>query len=295
MNIIHKVISTVTWFKACINASDDLRKACDLKLKQAISTRWNSVFYMLKRFLELRGVLTEIIYNYSSALDMVNVREIEILQDVMRILEPMEEATRHVFGEKYVTSILVTPLVSCLNETVDNLEPKTEMGKQLQQQLLNQMTGRFANREKSLLLAMARILVPRFKKVHLKDPLACSRAINHIRDLIKNDVEQREDEFTEVPQPANGKSSSLWNVHSRVVHEASQRKVALDESFSQGDELSVFLNAPVVNEKNKSLGRMLKTGCSVSKAGENIPKVPFYCCNKRSMRTVFFESRLLFK
>ncbi|XP_033207349.1 uncharacterized protein LOC117166962 [Belonocnema kinseyi] len=105
---------------------------------------------------------------------------------------------------------------------------------------------------------------------------------------------QREDKSAEVPQPASGKSASLWNVHRRVVLEASQRKDAVEESFSQGDELSVFLNALIVNEK-KSLARMVKTGYKVSKTGENIPKVPFYCCNTRSMRMVFFESRLPFK
>jgi len=60
--IVQKVKSIVTFFKHSVKASDILRliqlnggksEGTCLKLKQECPTRWNSLFYMLQRFLEL--------------------------------------------------------------------------------------------------------------------------------------------------------------------------------------------------------------------------------------------------
>lgn len=52
-----KVKSIVTYFKQSVKAADELRKAqpvqTPLKLIQEVSTRWNSMYYMLERFIRL--------------------------------------------------------------------------------------------------------------------------------------------------------------------------------------------------------------------------------------------------
>lgn len=49
-NIISKIKAIVTFFKHLVNASEELRKLCDYKLKQSVPTRWNLVYYMMDRF-----------------------------------------------------------------------------------------------------------------------------------------------------------------------------------------------------------------------------------------------------
>lgn len=56
LGLILKVKAIVTWFKARVVASDELRKArsTETKLIQEVSTRWNSTYFMNERFLELK-------------------------------------------------------------------------------------------------------------------------------------------------------------------------------------------------------------------------------------------------
>lgn len=93
-NLISKGKSVVTWFKHSVVASDALRKNTDKKLIQSVETRWNSVYYMLARFLELRTFVNEIVNQHAP--QMLNAAEFEVLKDIIDILEPLEVATSEI-------------------------------------------------------------------------------------------------------------------------------------------------------------------------------------------------------
>jgi len=50
-NIISRIKSIVTFFKQSVSTSDQLKNLSDLKLKQLVATRRNSVFYIIDWFL----------------------------------------------------------------------------------------------------------------------------------------------------------------------------------------------------------------------------------------------------
>lgn len=95
--IVQKVKSIVTFFKHSVKASDILRliqlnggksEGTCLKLKQECPTRWNSLFYMLQRFLELIEVVSTTLLRVSGAPLMLSEYEIRVLTEGVKLLCP---------------------------------------------------------------------------------------------------------------------------------------------------------------------------------------------------------------
>ena len=63
---------------------------------------------------------------------------------------------------------------------METYEIVTSIGEQLRKSLLDQFAYRFQKIEKMLLLAVARILDPRFKKLYCTDRMVYADAINQI-------------------------------------------------------------------------------------------------------------------
>lgn len=64
-----------------------------LKLKQDVSTRWNSSLLMLERLVELKEPLTYAMLSLKDGPVMLNVQDWEVIEDVIPILKPFEVMT----------------------------------------------------------------------------------------------------------------------------------------------------------------------------------------------------------
>lgn len=128
VELLRTVKSIVSWFRQSVTASDELRKVTDKKLVQEVNTRWNSTYDMIKRFLELRPHINEIVNRISSAPAMTSALQKEMLQDVIDILGPLETATKEISSDSHMTSSLAIPVASSLLDAISSLTPKHEIG-----------------------------------------------------------------------------------------------------------------------------------------------------------------------
>ena len=258
-NLITKVKDIVTWFKQSNIASNELRKATDkeTKLIQEVTTRWNSTFYMIERFLELRSVINNIIISHRNAPPMLTASELSILTSVLQVLRPIEAATKEVSGDKYCTSSKVIPLIHCLILKVESLQLEDSLGKVLQSVVLKEISKRMGVIENVSPLAIATVLDPRFKKMHFTNPLACSSAVAKVKDLMKtteqNEIESDSSDHSEKPED----NFSLWEDHHKLVRK-NWKTSKSDDSIS--DELSMYLRSPVgrLNENPLEIWNDLK-------------------------------------
>lgn len=153
---------------------------------------------MLERFLELRRIVNDIVNRHVEAPPMISAKEIEILTEICDLLKPLEAATKQICAEKYVTSSIIIPMVRCLQSKIDKLCPKHVEGIQLKEDLLCEIKTRFDHIEHVQILALSTLLDPRFKKLHFKDILACSKAQTVLKNLVTETMTQSNDlSFTE--------------------------------------------------------------------------------------------------
>jgi hypothetical protein len=156
------------------------------KLILDVSTRWNNVFYMLQRFVELSKIISEIMLTRPNGPEMISARQLQEIYDVIVVLRPLEMVTTEMSAENYVTISKVLPIVSCLNNGVSSQPPKSDLCESLKNAVIAQLNKQFGNIEIFNLCPVATLLDPRFKNLHFKNPVACANAINHFKEMVSN-------------------------------------------------------------------------------------------------------------
>lgn len=144
-NVVNKVKRIVTYFKKSVKATDELRRlqlaegkteGTLLKLKQEDEARWNTMYYMLERFILMGPWVSSVLFNISGGQSMLQQQEIETLKEVMYLLKPFEQVTKELCTED-VTCSKVIPIVHCLTAAVEKNNPESEIGMVLQMNLLD--------------------------------------------------------------------------------------------------------------------------------------------------------------
>jgi len=107
--------SNVAWSKLKILQTEDnkIHGFSDVIYKpiQEVVTRWNSTFQMLKRYILLCYDINVVLEEEDRWDLVVTDDEIEIIEYLINILEPLDELTKKFSGDAYVTSSLVIPLL----------------------------------------------------------------------------------------------------------------------------------------------------------------------------------------
>ncbi|XP_022172647.1 zinc finger BED domain-containing protein 1-like [Myzus persicae] len=136
----------------------------ELKVKQDVSTRWNSCLIMVERLIEIKNPISAAMSSLRRAPNCLTATEWDLIADCAPILKPFEHMTSELSGEKYPTLSLVIPLIRDLQYTVKNIKPDTHAGILLQNTLLDVVARRLGSLEKNSIVAKSTFLDPRLKK-----------------------------------------------------------------------------------------------------------------------------------
>lgn len=151
--------------------ADSLREAQSqdekqLKLIQSVETRWNSVYDMIKRFLDIFEAVTIASLRCPKPPPaQVSQSERALLQEICDLLEPLHCLTKLMSGENYATLSSVIPLTLGWKDTMNRMEHATHEGGLLKQALVNAINEKIGSPEKALIAAVSTILDPRYKTI----------------------------------------------------------------------------------------------------------------------------------
>jgi len=263
--IMTKVKQIVTYIKSSVKASDLLRKfqlesgtSEDkiLKMKQECPTRWNSAFYMLERFILLSEIIARVLFQLDTALQNLTSLEIKVIKESIILLQPFEEITREIAGEKFMTASKIIPIRTLLKKNLESHISVTNEGKMLQQRLKIEFYQRFHDVEKETLLAICTILDPRFKRVHFQSPLSAANALGLIDAEIRKATRTYRPENTRVGEVSTEENKiSLWGEHDVMVN---------TENVQYNDdevncEKRLYLQQPIIDRKQSPIEFWLKS------------------------------------
>ena len=92
---------------------------------------------------------------------------------------------------------------------LSKLSPTHDSAFKLRQNVLSEIEYRFSQIESVHFFAIVCLLDPRFKKLHFKNPLACARAIDQIKENMRMIVHQNDETLPEESNSANESENSV--------------------------------------------------------------------------------------
>jgi len=161
--------SNVAWSKLKILQTEDnkIHGFSDVIYKpiQEVVTRWNSTFQMLKRYILLCYDINVVLEEEDRWDLVVTDDEIEIIEYLINILEPLDELTKKFSGDAYVTSSLVIPLLKSAIIYIQRIviPEKLKTIIEFKKELLSSLEERFSVTLSDQELAIATFLDPKYK------------------------------------------------------------------------------------------------------------------------------------
>ncbi|KAF2901830.1 hypothetical protein ILUMI_04357 [Ignelater luminosus] len=207
---------------------------------------------------ELRSLITKV-KDIVTWFKQSNIASNELRKATQKKTKLIQEfATKEVSADKYCTSSKVIPLIHCLLLKIKPLKLEESLAKELQSVILKEVDKRMGVIERVTSLAIATILDPRFKKMHFRDPIACSSAVAKVKEFMKATIQNEvveSDSSDHSDKPED--NFSLWEDHHKLVHK-SWKTAKSDDPIS--DELSIYLRSLVgrLNENPLEIWNDLK-------------------------------------
>ncbi|XP_049823404.1 E3 SUMO-protein ligase ZBED1 [Aethina tumida] len=197
--VLEKIKGIVAFFKRSSSATTIFfkqQKQLNIepakKLIQDVNTRWNSTYYMIERFVELENPIRTTVALIKQDLPIVSGNEWEFLQELVVILKPLEDVTRTMSGENYLTRSSVIIFTNGLLDVYLELRSRNycSMSKSVIVSILDGIKSRLGDVENQKSLLITTFLDPRFKNIAFSSDNVGERAKNAVMSLITDNIKE---------------------------------------------------------------------------------------------------------
>ncbi|XP_071634351.1 E3 SUMO-protein ligase ZBED1-like [Temnothorax longispinosus] len=253
-DIIATVKKIVVLIRRSVVATDELKRlqildgkteGTVLKFILDVPTRWNSTLYMLERFLALEQYVYAVTLKCkrSDIPDMLTHSQIEVLQEVVSLMKPIEYVIKEISGSKYPTCSTIIPIIHCMTLSIEQVKPSTNNGSSFQKKLLESIQDKFKNVENNMILAVPTILDPRFKRIDFQNARAAAAAVERINKEMKLIGGKKIQEKRSAVQQDKDSNETIWKAHDDMVAKSTDESTE-DEHLAH--ELRQYLKQSVI-------------------------------------------------
>ncbi|KAK7162496.1 hypothetical protein R3I93_006724 [Phoxinus phoxinus] len=258
---VDKVKAAVEYFHMSTVGAEKLKSTQrqmgmpELRPEQDCPTRWNSTFYMLKRFLESKDAIISTLAIVSAPVDPLTQEEWEVVEEVCRVLEPFEQVTVEISGESYVTASKMILLCKGLQRITANRQREANVTTgqviELMDTLCSSMDRKFHKMEYNHVLSETAALDPRFKKLAFSDARAIDEALQRITSAAGRDSPSSQTPGQQEAEGAEGaeapavvpQTSAVWMLFDeKATGNAARRNPSADAIM----EVRSYLEEPLL-------------------------------------------------
>ncbi|XP_053212740.1 E3 SUMO-protein ligase ZBED1-like [Panonychus citri] len=237
--LICRTREIVTAFKrssvlmSSLTSLQEERNESSLKLIQDVPTRWNSTYHMIERYLVLHKEISCALIEHDKRDIDLSSEDVELLKEVSKVLQPFDEITKDISGEKYITISRIIPVINILKSLLTKLVLWERSTKALVVTFLTSIERRFGGLERNKLFAFSTLLDPRFKKIDFNSTSDCSDAVVELNKLLTQ-VELSQN----LPEPEE--DIGIWSVHNKRAKALTATKTALDSGLKHYQDSDVL-------------------------------------------------------
>ena len=223
------------------------------KLKQNVSTRWNSTLYMIESILEQKMALAA--YSTENSIAQLTPVQLELAKRIALVLSPVEEVTQSISKETATLSVMIPNICVLLRsweKQDDDQGIRTMMG-----ELMKSLKSKFAGIEENRLLSIAIMLDPRFKDKFFASNISKTT----VKEMLEEEIQKiapgedflsqsRQEARPSTPSPPmqkRARKDTLLAMYTEIIEDSGS-----SSSSYSADELKLFLSEPLVDYKTGS-------------------------------------------
>ncbi|CAH0402531.1 unnamed protein product [Chilo suppressalis] len=217
---------------------------------------------MLKRFVELEDAIRATLAFADRNIPTISAEDWTLFKRLCQVLQPFEEITASMSGEKYITGSSVIVVTRCLKEACQRL---INRGDDLLPDVLDTvlllksgLEERFRLIETSGTFALCTFMDPRFKMQGFSDQSEATRTKEKVRKLVAALIAEKEHATVPIDSavsendnpdgPDNNRDISPWDIFDKMVASSTTQGTPQSKAIK---EVDMYLSDEILPRRNQ--------------------------------------------